>query len=89
MNTETIARSNLKTIVRAYRKATGQSLPAVSKQVYGHVGFLQAFFDKKQGITFAKFDHIISHLRESWPDGAEWPHLDSIIFDPPEKRNGG
>lgn len=89
MNVGPICRRNLKAIVSAHRRATGRSLAAISKEVYGHVDFLRQFFARDKGVTLDKYDEIIGVFQSAWPAGAEWPHLDSIIFEPPRKKKTG
>ena len=82
---EDIARQNLKAIVAAYRKGTGRSLAAVSKELYGNVIFLEAFFAGTQTVSFKMMNTLLDKLRAKWPAGVPWPTGRVIVFRGPEK----
>ena len=88
MNLEQIVRGNIRTLARAYGKATRRSPAAVSKEIYGNVHFLDRLASKEQTLTLPKATEIIETFRANWPAGAEWPYLPSVIFDPPPRRRG-
>jgi hypothetical protein len=86
---ESILRDNLKAIVRAYAKATGRSIPAVSKQLYGNSNVLGEFFSgapKCPSMSIRKMSEILESMRDNWPEGAEWPLCRAAIMSGPRRR---
>lgn len=83
---EATLRANLKLIVRAYMKATGQTETAVSREFYGNVQFLPAFFAGKQTASIRKLDDLVGAIIAKWPRGAEWPALRAIVIPKPRVR---
>jgi hypothetical protein len=85
MNLEDIARANLKAIITAYRKGTGRSEAAVSKELYGNANFLTAFFAGEVTVSFRKMDEMLDLLRPRWAAGTQWPMGRVMVFKGPEK----
>lgn len=83
---EAVCRANLAEIVGAYRKATKRDLPALSKELYGNSDSLGLFLKGKQGMTLKKIDELVGKLIAQWPEGADFPFLQSVIFPRPERR---
>jgi hypothetical protein len=79
------ARENLKAIVGAYARATGQSRAAVSKGFYGNTRFFDEFFAGDHSISIDKLDEVIARFREAWPPGAPWPALRAAVIRRPKK----
>lgn len=82
---EKTARANFKAIVTAYRKASGRSETAVSKDLYGNTTFLEEFFAGRQTVSLKKLDEMLQRIGDMWPDGAEWPYCPAIFFRAPKK----
>lgn len=74
-------KANLLAIVAAYRKATGATVPEVSKKFYGNTNFLDEFRDGEHSISLKKLDGMVAKFREEWPEGAEWPYLRPAFMD--------
>jgi hypothetical protein len=68
-----IVRENLLSIIAAYRKATGKSLTAVSKQFYGNSTFFRTLKSGDHSITVARLDTMLEDIRAKWPEDARWP----------------
>lgn len=84
---EELVRKNFKAIVGAYRKASGRSEGALSKDLYGNTTFLEEFFAGRQTVSIKKLDAMIGFMRDNWPKGAEWPYCPAIFFRGPERGN--
>jgi hypothetical protein len=82
-------RDNLRTIIASYRKATGASLSAVSKNFYGNAGFLESFLAGRQSMSIGKFEEVVQQLRDEWPEDAQWPPTRAIVIPRPEKFSPG
>lgn len=82
MEEDTI-RDNLRKIVKAYAKAKGTSVVNISRQFYGNHGFLDSFFAGEKSTTLRKLQEMLDRLRETWPEGAEWPLCRVIVFNRP------
>ena len=83
---QTICRNNLMAIATVYAKATGQSLGAVSKMVYGQSAFLRQFRTGKSTISLRKYDEVIGYFQEAWPPGLPWPTLQDAVFRPKPRK---
>ena len=68
-------RQNLLRVIDAYAKATGMTLPVISKRFYGNRAFLGEFKAGNGNITLAKVDDLLAKFRESWPKETDWPLL--------------
>jgi len=79
-------RANLRSIVAAYRAATGSTLAQVSKRFYGNAGFLGSFFSGKGSVSLQKLDAMLAAITSEWPPGAEWPYCRAVIIKPPRRR---
>ncbi len=78
-------RDNLRTIIASYRKATGASLSAVSKNFYGNAGFLESFLAGRQSMSIGKFEEVVESIRAEWPDDTPWPSTRAIVIPKPVK----
>lgn len=81
-----IARDNLKAIVRAYCRATGQTDAQVSRKFYGNTVFLPAFFAGEQSVSIDKLEELIGAIKADWPEKAVWPLTRVISIRAPERR---
>lgn len=79
-------RDNLLAIAGAYAKATGSSLPYVSRKFYGNVTFLDEFKSGDATISLKKFDLMVAEFRKNWPKGVDWPHLRAAMIARPRRR---
>ncbi len=84
---EELARKNFKAIVAAYRKASGRSETALSKDLYGNTTFLAEFFAGRQSVSLKKMGEMLDLLRDTWPAEAEWPYCPAIFFRGPARGN--
>lgn len=64
---------NLLAIVAAYRKATGKSLTAVSKEFYGRGDFFDQLGRGTHTISIDRLSAMLDYIRRNWPEGADWP----------------
>lgn len=83
-----IVRDNLLAIAAAYRRATGRSLSAVSKEFFGRGNFLLNIKAGKHSLSVPQVDRVLKKFRAKWPDDAQWPMTRAIMMDrdPQEKR---
>lgn len=83
---ERTARKNLIKIAKAYAKATGTTLSAVSRKFYGKHGFLADFAKGKQSITLSNIERMVKAFSKSWPAGAAWPETEPILMSRPAEK---
>lgn len=81
MNIEKLLRENMLKVVAAYRKATGKSLDAVSREFYGKTPFLREFAAGNGSISIKKYGHLYRLFLKRWPAGGDFPFLRSIVFE--------
>jgi hypothetical protein len=70
---EKALRENVRIIVRAYAKATGQPISQISREFYGNSGFLDRFFAGEQSVRLSKIDKMLERLAQKWPAEEPWP----------------
>lgn len=76
---------NLLAIAEAYRKATDQSMTAVSKKFYGKGNFfdqvrLTLNHKGKRRLSIDSLTDMLAMFRKEWPEGAEWPMTRAITM---------
>lgn len=71
---------NLLAIVGAYRKATGKSLTAVSKDFYGRSDFFALLKRKEHTISVDRLSAMLDKFRDDWPEDAVWPATRSVLM---------
>lgn len=81
-----ILRENLLTLAKAYAKATGSTLPAVSKRFYGNVGFFADFRAGDASISIDKYEVVVGQFIDNWPKDTAYPFLRSVVFPRPSNR---
>ena len=81
---EELARNYLLAVAKAYGKATGLTLGAVSRKFYGNSDFLVRMARSGATTTFSKYSDILAKMSASWPAGAEWPDPVSLQLRRPE-----
>lgn len=74
--------SNFRLLVRAYAKATGDSVVKISKDLYGNARFLERFFAGQQSVSVRKFGEMLDALAAKWPAEEPWPMIPVIIMRP-------
>ena len=75
-----VIRKNLLDIANAYRKATGQTLSAVSREFYGNSNFLSEFRAGRQSLSVDKLNDVVEQFRAQWPDNADWPWTMAVMM---------
>lgn len=80
------ARANLVRIAKAYAKATGSTLSAVSRKFYGKAAFLEDFGAGRCSMTFSNFDRLLGALRKNWPAGTPWPATALMLMERTARR---
>lgn len=81
---EELAKNYLLAVAKAYAKAAGCSLAAVSKKFYGNQAFLGRLARSDASMTFSKHARVLAKLSAEWPDGAEWPEPVAVLLRRPE-----
>lgn len=74
-----IVRDNLVNLVKAYARATGRTVGAISNDFYGNGAFLDEYAKDKRSITVRKAEEMFGRLLQEWPDNTPVPPLDHWI----------
>lgn len=81
-----VAAKNLLAIAKVYAKATGATLPTVSRNIYGKAGFLDDLKAGRRSVTLTNLDVLLEKFASAWPDGVEWPETAPLSMGPPGKK---
>lgn len=77
---------NLKILVKAYGRATGQSQVAISKKLYKGAHFLNRLFAGEQSVSLHKLDEMLTTLVDEWPEGEPFPICEVIVIRGPKVK---
>jgi hypothetical protein len=77
---------NLSALATAYADATGTTVGEVAKEFYGKSTFFRDFAKGRTTVSARKLDEMFEKFVATWPAGAAWPHLRSVIIPSPATR---